>query len=83
MPALIDLTGNRYGRLTVLKRAGSDGHSYATWLCRCECGRHTVVRGYDLRTGHTRSCGCLQLERIVAFNLDRADATSLPLKATY
>lgn len=54
----MDLTGDRYGMLTVLGRAPGMGGQGA-WLCRCDCGRETTVRMCDLRTGHTRSCGCL------------------------
>lgn len=58
----IDETGNRYGRLVVLKRAENNKNTKAYWLCRCDCGNETVVRGSSLRYGSTRSCGCLQHE---------------------
>lgn len=57
----IDETGNRYGRLTVIRSAGSH-KGYALWLCRCSCGAETIARGSDLRSGHKRSCGCLEQE---------------------
>ena len=53
-------TGNKYGRLTVIERAESTSDGVATWKCICECGNTTVVSGCSLRSGHTRSCGCLQ-----------------------
>jgi hypothetical protein len=53
-----NMTGLRFGRLKVMKRAGSDGHGSATWLCYCDCGRKTIVRGASLRSGKTMSCGC-------------------------
>lgn len=61
---VVDETGNRYGRLTVLKRAGSIGGA-AAWECQCDCGNITIVRGKDLRNkSHgTRSCGCLISEK--------------------
>lgn len=59
---LIDLTGRRFGRLTVEQRDGSDPRGQAQWRCRCECGARTVVRGGDLRSGNTKSCGCRQNE---------------------
>lgn len=62
MPAAIELTGQRFGRLVVLRRAGSDRHGSALWLCRCDCGKEVVVRGSDLRSGNTQSCGCLNRE---------------------
>lgn len=61
MPKLIDLTGQRFGRLTVLSRAtATNGH--ATWLCICDCGNRRNVKGIHLRSGHTQSCGCYKVE---------------------
>lgn len=54
----LDLTGETYGKLTVIGRAPDIGRQ-AAWRCSCECGNEVVVRMCDLRTGHTRSCGCL------------------------
>jgi len=66
MGKLIDLTGKKFDRLTVLERVGTDvtpaGTVIPTWLCRCDCGSELVVRGNSLRTGNTRSCGCLRKE---------------------
>lgn len=59
-----DLTGQRFGRWSVLKRSGNDDQGAATWLCRCDCGKERIVRGYALRYGHTKSCGCLQSEQV-------------------
>jgi len=57
----IDERFHKYGRLTVLNRAGTkDGK--ALWFCRCECGNFVIVSGGCLRKGNTRSCGCLQKE---------------------
>ena len=53
----LDLTGQRYGKLTVIAPADNIG-SRTAWLCRCDCGRETVVKTYHLRSGHTKSCGC-------------------------
>lgn len=54
----LDLTGQRYGNLTVLSAAENIGTRTA-WLCRCDCGREVVVKTHRLRCGHTKSCGCL------------------------
>ena len=59
---LIDLTGRKFGRLTVVERAGNTKHGAAKWLCICECGKETVVIGDELRNGNTQSCGCLAKE---------------------
>jgi hypothetical protein len=66
---LIDLTGDRYGRLVVLSEAERDGYT-RRWLCRCDCGNEVVVRMPLLRTGHTTSCGCLHRERASAANTE-------------
>lgn len=62
MPAhnLINLAGQKFGRLTVLQRSSTQFGS-TLWLCQCECGIPTLVRSYDLRRGHIRSCGCLRV----------------------
>lgn len=53
----MDLTGQRFGQLTALVPAGKKG-SMSAWLCRCDCGRETVVTIGHLRNGTTTSCGC-------------------------
>ena len=58
MGALIDLTGQRFGRLTVLWRASNDPNGLTRWVCECECGLPAIVRGQDLRRGRQVSCGC-------------------------
>jgi len=61
MSSLIDMTGQKYGRLTVLRRAPRvDGRTL--WLARCECGHEGPHNGWELRSGKTRSCGCLMKE---------------------
>ena len=59
------MIGQRFGSLTVLERAGkyigSDGKRI-NWLCKCDCGRKTLVHTSALKSGNTKSCGCLQKE---------------------
>ena len=62
MPPLINETGNVYRRLMVIERASNDKHNKPVWLCQCSCGNTTEVKAMNLRTGHTRSCGCLERE---------------------
>lgn len=59
---LDDLTGKRFGRLIVVSRAENGKGSRVRWLCRCDCGNKCVVYGYSLKSGNTRSCGCLRAE---------------------
>lgn len=64
--AAIDLTGQRFGRLTVLYRDDTKpkGHGHrAYWICKCDCGNIKSVESYHLRNGDTKSCGCLQKEK--------------------
>ncbi len=59
---LIDMTGERVGRLVVIRRAESRGKS-TYWLCRCECGVEKDMAASSLRTGTTVSCGCHRREQ--------------------
>ena len=58
----LDLTGQVFERLTVIKEAGKDKHGNYIWECQCKCGTKTKVLGQNLRKGSTRSCGCLAKE---------------------
>lgn len=60
---MIDITGQRFGRLVAIERIGTDKHRRAIWLCRCDCGNTATVVGSELRRGRTKSCGCLGHER--------------------
>lgn len=66
MGKFVDLTGRRFGRLEVISR-GEDyvspsGYVAVNWVCRCDCGNTVVVRGCNLKSGASTSCGC---ERII------------------
>lgn len=58
-----DMIGMKFGRLTVVSRAGSDKRGEARWLCLCDCGENTTVNGSHLRSGRIQSCGCHMRER--------------------
>lgn len=62
MVALICLVGKTYGRLTVISKLPTDKHGRARWLCRCECTEEIAVPSPNLRSGHTKSCGCLHFD---------------------
>jgi len=57
MSKLIDITGQRFGRLLVVSQAKSN-NGQTKWHCVCDCGNHTISRSQDLRLGKTVSCGC-------------------------
>lgn len=59
MSRLLDFTGQRFGRLTALERVYPERSGNAIWRCRCECSNITDVRSNKLRSGRTKSCGCL------------------------
>ena len=63
MSKLIDLTGQRFGRLVVVRKApAKHGATNAVWLCKCDCGNEVAVRGTSLRAGGSMSCGCYRSE---------------------
>lgn len=63
MPALKDLSGQRFVRLLVIKRIYPNcNNGEVRWECACDCGEVVVVRGHSLTSGNTKSCGCLQIE---------------------
>ncbi|MCI9267287.1 MAG: hypothetical protein HFF40_00345 [Lawsonibacter sp.] len=64
MGKFVDLTGQRFGRLTVIERAESAKDGHVRWLCRCDCGNTAIVSGNDLKKGTSRSCGCLRMDKI-------------------
>jgi hypothetical protein len=57
-----ELTGEKFNSLRVLECVGKR-HKYNVYRCLCDCGKETVVRSSYLRSGHTKSCGCLSSER--------------------
>ena len=59
MTARLDITGRRFGRLTVLNFSHTGKWGKAFWACRCDCGAETAASGEDLKSGNTSSCGCL------------------------
>ena len=70
----IDLTGQRFGRLTVIERAENDKYGHAQWMCQCECGKIAEHVGtHALKSGRTKSCGCLRVgiatKTIVTINM--------------
>jgi hypothetical protein len=62
MRKIKDLTGQKFGRLTAIEFRGTNKSGNALWLCKCDCGNETVVRGSSLKSGHTKSCGCFHDE---------------------
>jgi len=60
---LIDLVGHRFGKLTVLARSERNNkHGQPFWICLCDCGSSKEILGFNLRHGHSTSCGCSRIE---------------------
>ena len=57
-----DLKGDKFGRLICLEDVGRNKNGNVLWKCECECGNYAVVDSSSLKTGNTKSCGCLQKE---------------------
>lgn len=68
MPRFVDLSGQRFGRLSVVKRGGGkrrpNGQLRTTWICQCDCGKTVEVQSDSLRTNNAKSCGCLSIETV-------------------
>ncbi len=70
MAVFKDLTGNRYGRLTVVKPQGRNKYGKSLFLCKCDCGKEILTLGNSLQCGRTKSCGCFRIEK----SLDKVNA---------
>lgn len=69
MATLIDRTGLRFGLWTVLRREVSRYENRNTmWLCRCDCGKESVVAGVHLKTGASTNCGCVRSRKVAKRN---------------
>ena len=63
MPKYTDLTGHKFSILTVLERDCLYPRGQRVyWICRCECGNYTLASTSDLKSGHTKSCGCHRID---------------------
>lgn len=58
-----DLTGKKYGRLTVIGLSPKKSGRKSFWVCKCECGNEHIVRSDSLKSGNVQSCGCLKEEQ--------------------
>src|SRR5580692_11826925 len=54
-----NIVGQKFGRLTVVKFAGTSAYQFAQWECQCICGKRTLAVTSELNSGHKKSCGCL------------------------
>lgn len=71
-----DLTGMVFGRLKVIEQNGRTSDRHILWKCKCECGKFTNVSSRELRSGKTKSCGCLQKDKIREMRYRHGDRNS-------
>lgn len=71
MGKFIDLTGQRFGRLTVIKRDINRKGQQAFWICQCDCGNEKSIGSSQLRSGTTQSCGCKKKEFLISYDKTR------------
>lgn len=69
----VDLTGEKFGLLTVIERAENGNSGHVRWHCLCDCGRESIISSAHLRSGHSRSCGCLGLKHATEAKIKHGD----------
>lgn len=70
----LDISNQKFGRLTAIEPVESDVPGGVTWRCICDCGKETYVKVKDLRNGGTKSCGCLRDEKIAEVNKSHGES---------
>lgn len=79
MGKMIDLTGKKFGKLTVISCAGKlDGRRYS-WNCKCDCGNEVVKSGACLTSGNTKSCGCGKYDGLTKYNQEQSDLNKIEI----
>lgn len=73
----IDITGQKFNKLTVISKIENSFSKKARWLCKCDCGNYAEVSGDNLRNGSVKSCGCLIAEKNKARATHRKSNTRL------
>ena len=68
MGKFIDLTGQKFGRLTIISRSDEKRGDEILYDCLCDCGTHTRVSGVNLRSGRSTSCGCFHKDKLIERN---------------
>ena len=81
MAKRIDLAGHVFGYLTAVSIA-ERGAGGATWLCRCKCGNEKIIRLSSLRSGTTKSCGCLRNEKLENAHTNKLTKPKKPAQKT-
>lgn len=80
---MIDMTGEKYGKLTVIKLASIDKGGNTKWACECECGGETVSYRQNLKKGKATSCGCFQKENMSKIKTTHGQSAGGRVSSTY
>lgn len=83
MTKMIDLTGQKFNRLTVIDRAQNTAKGQARWLCQCVCGKTYIANGTQLRKGRVQSCGCYKREVTIEHSTKHGHANAGQISPTY
>lgn len=79
----IDLTGQKFGRWTVVRRSTNTRQGQTRWLCLCECGSEDIVVSVVLRDGRSQSCGCLKSEKTIGRSRKHGHSHAGRISPTY
>lgn len=80
---IVDITGQRFGRLIVIAKTDKRASGCVMWKCVCNCGNITEVRSDKLKSEHTQSCGCLQRERVIEASTTHGHRSGGKFSPTY
>ena len=76
-----DLTGERFGKLLVIKFSGRAKDGHALWLCKCDCGNMKIAQGNNLVSGNTTNCGCQRREKYESMILGHKFGRLTPIRS--
>ena len=78
-----NLIGQKFGRLLVIKKMDNNKWGSCRWLCVCDCGKEKIIRDSHLKSGHTKSCGCLHKEKLIKRLTKHGHNTRIKISKTY
>jgi len=71
------MIGKKFGRLVIIKFSHRDNGYRSYWLCRCSCGKYLTAEGFNIKSGHTSSCGCYHREKMLEAVTKHGDSRRL------
>ena len=83
MGKMIDLAGQRFGKLVVLENMGKLDNRRYYWKCQCDCGAIVIKEGSRLRSGNTKSCGCGQYDGLKQHNKIQTEKSLIPIRTKF